>query len=77
MNINNTFLFSISTQDSYLCLSSSLSKKKLPTLELLIQAVPGPSEHIPRLSVRFSTMSSRYFFLNISFYLSDFEQEGD
>jgi hypothetical protein len=28
----------------------------------LIRALPGPSEHIPGLSARFSTMSSRYFF---------------
>jgi hypothetical protein len=69
MNISSTFLFSIPTQDSYLSLSCSLSKKKLPTLEFLIQTLPG-------LSARFSTMSSGYF-LNISFYLSDFEQEGD
>jgi hypothetical protein len=45
-----------------LFLALSLSKKKLPTLKLLIQALPGPSEHNPGLSARFSTMSSGYFF---------------
>jgi hypothetical protein len=50
------------TQDSILSLSCSLSKKNLHTLELLIQALPGPSEHIPGLFARFSTMSSGYFF---------------
>jgi hypothetical protein len=37
-------------------------KEKGSLLGILIGALPGPSEHIPGLSARFSTMSSRYFF---------------
>jgi hypothetical protein len=50
-------------QELLLSLSFLLSlKENTPTLELLIQALPGPSEPIPGLSARFSTMSSGYFF---------------
>jgi hypothetical protein len=37
-------------------------KEKAPSLGILIRALPGPSEHFPGLSARFSTMSSGYFF---------------
>jgi hypothetical protein len=37
-------------------------KEKASLLEISIGELPGPSEHIPGLSARFSTMSSRYFF---------------
>jgi hypothetical protein len=54
-------------------LSCSLSRKGTP-LGISFGALPGPSEHIPRLSARFSTMSSRYFFrISHSLSLSDFE----
>jgi uncharacterized phage infection (PIP) family protein YhgE len=52
-------LLFLKPQELLLSLSFLLSlKEKVPTLELLIQALPGPSEHIPGLSARFSTMSS-------------------
>jgi hypothetical protein len=58
-------------------LSCSLSQGKEPPLGIWIGALPGPSEHIHRLSARFSTMSSGYFFrLTHSLTLLDFEQEG-
>jgi hypothetical protein len=45
-----------------LALSLSLSQEKTPSLGISFGALLGPSEHIPGLSVRFSTMSSGYFF---------------
>jgi hypothetical protein len=60
-----------------LSLSLALSQERTPLLGTLIRALLGPSEHIPRLSARFSTMSSGYFFSNNSLSLLDFEQEGD
>jgi hypothetical protein len=41
-------------------------KKGPPLLGTLFGALPGPSEHIPGLSARFSTMSSGYFSNNHS-----------
>jgi hypothetical protein len=44
-----------------------------PLLGISLGALPGPSEHIPGLSARFSTMSSGYFFrisLSTSWILS-------
>jgi uncharacterized Fe-S cluster protein YjdI len=54
--------------------ASSLSflpslKEKAPYLGILIRALPGLSEHIPGLSVRFSTMSSGYFFESLILFL--------
>jgi hypothetical protein len=43
-------------------LSLALSHGRTPLFGILIGALPGPSEHIHGLSVRFSTMSSGYFF---------------
>jgi hypothetical protein len=40
-------------------------KEKSSLLGILIGALPGPSEHIPGLSARFSTMSSGYFFVSL------------
>jgi hypothetical protein len=37
-------------------------KEKASLLGISIGALLGPSEHIPELSARFSTMSSGYFF---------------
>jgi hypothetical protein len=37
-------------------------KEKVSLFGISIGALPGPSEHIPGLSARFSTMSSEYFF---------------
>jgi hypothetical protein len=57
-----SFLFP-KPQEVFIPLSFLLSlKEKAPSLGILIRALPGPSEHIPGLSARFSTMSSRYFF---------------
>jgi hypothetical protein len=44
-------------------------KEKAPSLGILIRALPGPSEHIPGLSARFSTMSSGYFFESLILFL--------
>jgi hypothetical protein len=52
-------------------------KEKASLLGISFGALSGPSEHIPGLSARFSTMSSGYFFSKISFSLSDFEEEDD
>jgi hypothetical protein len=37
-------------------------KEKTSLLGISLGALSGPSEHIPGLSARFSTMSSGYFF---------------
>jgi hypothetical protein len=68
--------FSNLTQVFSLPLFIALSQEKAPLLGISFGALPGPSEHVHGLSARFSTMSSGYF-SNISFYLSNFEQEGD
>jgi hypothetical protein len=59
-----TPLFSNPTKVSSfrLSLALSLSQEKTPSLGISFGALLGPSEHIPGLSVRFSTMSSGYFF---------------
>jgi hypothetical protein len=65
------FLSSSQTAKAPLHISLSLSlslslllflKEGHPLLGISIGALLGPSEHIPGLSVRFSTMSSEYFF---------------
>jgi hypothetical protein len=40
-------------------------KEKSSLLGILIRALPGPSENIPGLSARFSTMSSGYCFVSL------------
>jgi hypothetical protein len=50
-------------------------KEKSSLLGILIGALPEPSEHIPGLSARFSTMSSGYFFESLILSLG-FEQGG-
>jgi hypothetical protein len=44
-------------------------KEKVSLLRISIGALPGPSEHIPGLSARFSTMSSGYFFESLILFL--------
>jgi hypothetical protein len=44
-------------------------KEKAPSLGISIRALPGPSELIPGLSARFSTMSSGYFFESLILFL--------
>jgi hypothetical protein len=43
--------------------------EKAPSLGILIRALPGPSELIPGLSARFSTMPSGYFFESLILFL--------
>jgi hypothetical protein len=57
-----SFLFP-KTQEAFPSLSFLFCiKEKAPSLGILIRALLRPSEHIPGLSARFSTMSPRYFF---------------
>jgi hypothetical protein len=53
-----------------LSFSLALSQGRTPLLGISIGALPGPSEHIPGLSARFSTMSSGYFFTYLTLSLS-------
>jgi hypothetical protein len=64
-------LFSFPQPDPIFPLLSFLLplKEKASLLGISIGALPGPSEHIPGLFARFSTMSFGYFFESLILFL--------
>jgi hypothetical protein len=50
-------------------------KEKTSLLGISLGALPGPSEHIPGLSARFSTVSSGYFFVSLILSLGFLSKE--